>query len=210
MNKSLESDIISLVAESPFLENTTGVFDKIESYKRQLLEANMSMNLIGSSTIPDFDRRHILDSIQLVKFLQPHDKILDLGSGAGLPAILLSIVTNLPVCMVEKSPLKSGFLQHMIDQIPLKNIFVFNDNIFFTKPNFEPTVVTSRAFKSLHTLCQLTTSLWPNARLLTLKGQDYALEMDLAKKQFDFDALVHPSAVDPNGVTLNISNITVL
>ena len=79
-------------------------------YKKILIKENESMNLIGKSTINDLDERHLLDCIQIVKYLPHREKsLMDIGTGAGLPGIILSIIGFKNLHLVEKSPKKLFF-----------------------------------------------------------------------------------------------------
>ena len=81
-------------------------------YKKILLDENNKMNLIGKSTIDDFDQRHILDCLQIINHMPNKDKqVMDIGTGAGLPGVLLSIMGYQNLHLVEKSPKKSAFLE---------------------------------------------------------------------------------------------------
>ena len=76
-----------------------------------LIKENESMNLIGKSTIENLDERHLLDCIQIVKYLPQHGKsLMDIGTGAGLPGIILSIIGFKNLHLVEKSTKKALFL----------------------------------------------------------------------------------------------------
>jgi len=76
----------------------------IFEYKRLLLSENLKMNLIGKNTEKDFDQRHILDCIQIHSYIGDHrNRILDVGTGAGLPGVLLAILGFKNVHLVEKS-----------------------------------------------------------------------------------------------------------
>ena len=93
--------------------NSSDVSTKLLEYKKLLLDANQHMNLIGKSTIDDFDQRHFLDCIQIHEHMSEKNKLTaDLGTGAGLPGILLSIVGYKNLHLVEKSPKKSAFLKN--------------------------------------------------------------------------------------------------
>ena len=73
-------------------DNPKTVLNKLFEYKNILIKENESMNLIGKSTINDLAERHFLDCIQLVTYLPNHDKsLMDIGTGAGLPGIVLSL-----------------------------------------------------------------------------------------------------------------------
>ena len=66
------------------------IIEKLNEYKKILISENERMNLIGRSTLEDFDERHFLDCIQINQYLPHRDKtIMDVGTGAGLPGIIL-------------------------------------------------------------------------------------------------------------------------
>ena len=88
------------------------ILNKLFEYKKILIKENEFMNLIGKSTIDDLDERHLLDCIQIVKYLPHYEKsLMDIGTGAGLPGVILSIIGFKNVHLVEKSPKKSSFFR---------------------------------------------------------------------------------------------------
>ena len=93
-------------------QNSSDISTKLLEYKKLLLDANQNMNLIGKSTIDNFDQRHFLDCIQIHEYMTNKNKLtVDLGTGAGLPGVLLSIIGYRNLHLVEKSPKKSAFLE---------------------------------------------------------------------------------------------------
>lgn len=90
--------------------------EKIETYKTLVLEWNCKFNLISKSSVEHIWERHILDSVQLYKYIRPTDKILlDLGSGAGFPGMVLAIMAEqlnpeLSINLVESIGKKTLFL----------------------------------------------------------------------------------------------------
>ena len=94
------------------LNDPKNVYKTLMEYKKILLNENHKMNLIGKSTIDDFDQRHIIDCIQIIKHMPDKKKqVMDIGTGAGLPGVLLSILGYQNLHLVEKSPKKSAFLE---------------------------------------------------------------------------------------------------
>jgi 16S rRNA G527 N7-methylase RsmG len=72
-------------------EDPNKILSVLMEYKKILLDENNKMNLIGKSTIDDFDQRHILDCMQIINHMPNKDKqVMDIGTGAGLPGVLLS------------------------------------------------------------------------------------------------------------------------
>lgn len=184
------------------------------SYVDILIDSNKKMNLIGRSTEEKIWTRHIVDSMQLTEFLT-EDKIrlLDLGSGAGLPAIVIAILLpHIEITMVEKSPKKSDFLIKCIGKLSLKNITLLNahtDHIKNQVAAFKPNLITARAFASLKKIIDIAYELnmSSNVRLLLLKGGKSDLEINEARSYYNFDFQSHPSIVSADGNILDISKL---
>ena len=112
---------------------TIKIFEKYENY---LITANKKLNLVGNITIKDIWSRHFLDSVQVIDFIGKNDKTLvDLGSGAGFPGVVLAIVAKdrkipLKIKLVEKSMKKTQFLKKLVNDLHL-NVDVINENLVF-------------------------------------------------------------------------------
>ena len=102
---------------SEFVLNKTQV-DKIDFYLSSIIEYNKHTNLVGQSTIENIWDRHVLDCLQLTKYIiNKKLKILDLGTGAGLPGVLLSIVGYQKVLMVDSVKKKTNFVRKIIKEL---------------------------------------------------------------------------------------------
>ena len=124
------------------------ILTKLYEYKKILIKENQNMNLIGKSTLIDLDERHLLDCIQIVKYLPQHEKsVMDIGTGAGLPGIILSIIGFKNLHLVEKSPKKSFFLENCKLRLGL-NYVVHNKSISEIS-NLNVDCITARAFASI-------------------------------------------------------------
>ena len=176
-----------------FLSNDDDIkteqWKSLNKYVGLLLEYNEKYNLIGKNTIQNIWSRHIIDSIQLVKYVNDGDceNILDLGSGAGLPIIVLGIITQKQIIMVEKSPVKAQFLGKVCQVLNLTykifNESINQDNITtLIKPN---TIITSRAFKSVSFIMDLLAKCNQQniSKILLLKGQKWQEEIDECKNK---------------------------
>ena len=99
----------------------------IEKFVKEVLNYNKKFNLISKSSETDIWSRHVLDSAQLTKFIDPKNSnsLCDLGTGAGFPGIILSIfysdIITFHVKLYEKSNLKNKFIKHIINKLLLKN-----------------------------------------------------------------------------------------
>ena len=168
------------------------ILTKLYEYKKILIKENQNMNLIGKSTLIDLDERHLLDCIQLVKYLPQHEKsVMDIGTGAGLPGIILSIIGFKNVHLVEKSPKKSSFLENCKLRLGL-NYIVHNKSISEIS-NLNIDCVTARAFASINKIISMTKKIInKQTKFILLKGKNYLTELETINPQKYFWE-AHPS-----------------
>ena len=119
-----------------------------------------------------------------MNFIENEGLIVDLGSGAGFPAIVLAIATNKKVVLIEKSSVKANFLQNVINTLKI-NAEVKNE--ILTKQNFADfvignCVITSRAFKSVDEILELFCHTKNVSKIILLKGKTWDEEIKQAKK----------------------------
>jgi 16S rRNA (guanine527-N7)-methyltransferase len=183
--------------------NSDEVIVKLLEYKKLLLEENKNMNLIGKSTIEDFDQRHFLDCLQIHKYL-PEKKLLtvDLGAGAGLPGVLLSIVGHKQLHLIEKSPKKSVFLDNCKMRLGL-DYTVHNQSLSdVSLQNLQ--YIVARAFAPITKILHYTKQMVTNqTQYVLLKGKTYLEELNLVNKM-KFNWKTYPS------ITSNESRVIVL
>jgi len=157
--------------------------NKLRVFVKSVIDANVKHNLISKNTENDIWHRHILDSAQLVKFINfKHGSLSDLGSGAGFPGIVLAIFNSnfdFHVKLYEKSPVKSAFLTEIVNQLDL-NAKIFN-NIYDNK--IESEYIVCRAFKKLDRIIQVSREIAKKPhKLIILKGQNAQEEVNSAFK----------------------------
>ena len=159
------------------------ILDKLFEYKKILIKENESMNLIGKSTIDDLDERHLLDCIQIVKYLPHREKsLMDIGTGAGLPGIILSIIGFKNLHLVEKSPKKSLFLEDCKLRLGL-NYHVHNKSITEIS-DLNVDCITARAFASIEKIISMTKNIInKKTRFILLKGRSYLIELKTINPQ---------------------------
>ena len=196
MDAFLEPTNAELTTIKQYLHSNNNIqeqqISQLVKYTKTLLTENDKHNLIGKNTQSQIWSRHVLDSIQLVKYLPSLSDdfdIIDLGSGAGFPAIILAIATGKKIVMIEKSPVKSQFLTKICTELNLTyqiiNQSINNQNIvnYLTKN----CVITSRAFKSINEIFELLKSepAYNNiAKILLLKGSQWKKEIQNTKPIF--------------------------
>ena len=159
--------------------------NRINKFVKYLLSFNKKYNLISQSSETDIWTRHILDSAQLVKFIEFDDNssLSDLGSGGGFPGIILSIFNKNPrfhVKLHEKSPVKTKFLENVIKLIGL-NAKVIKGDIF--GQIIDSKYVVCRAFKKMDKLIQVSREICKKPhKFIILKGKSAQEELEKAMK----------------------------
>jgi len=152
---------------------------KLEIFVKSVILANQKHNLISKSTESEIWTRHILDSAQLVKFLDFNNKSLaDLGTGAGFPGIVIDIFNNkrdFHVKLYEKSPVKMKFLNEIIKDLDLRaEVFgnIYNEIL-------DADYIVSRAFKKLDQIMQVSREIAKKShKLIIMKGQNAQEEIN--------------------------------
>jgi 16S rRNA (guanine527-N7)-methyltransferase len=182
-------------------------FAALKTYEALVAQWNRRINLIASSTVPAIWDRHILDSAQLFPYLSPEDEVMDIGSGAGFPGLVLAILGCKYVHLIESDKRKSVFLQEASRLLNLDTrVCIHSERVEQVKP-LSVGVVTSRACASVDNL--LTYSyphLKSSGKLLFLKGKQAEDEIAVAS-DWRFDYSVHPSKVGSEGVVLEIVHL---
>ena len=164
-------------------QNSSEVSTKLLEYKKLLLDANQHMNLIGKSTIDDFDQRHFLDCIQIHKYMTEKNNLtIDLGTGAGLPGILLSIIGYKNLHLVEKSPKKSAFLEDCKLQLGL-DCNIHNQTLAEVSLS-NARYIVARAFAPISKILNFTKQMVTDqTQYILLKGKSYLEELKLVSNK---------------------------
>ena len=185
--------------------------EKLKIYQKFLIEKNKTVNLIGKNTEKSIFSRHFKDSAQIYDILDKKLDIIDIGSGAGFPGIIIKILMeneslNGNIILIEKSPKKSNFLRDLCIKLDLK---VKIENIKLELYDFLKTsAVVSRAFKStLDTINILYRNLENINELVLLKGKTYQQEIYDAKKKYTFDLEKFRSITSDDSSIIKIKNI---
>ena len=147
--------------------------EKLKMFANLVLKENKNFNLIGKTTESQIWFRHILDSAQLVKFIDFNLKSLaDLGTGAGFPGLVIEIFNKnkaFHVKLYEKSPVKRKFLKSVIKELSL-NAKVLGD---VRDEIIDSEIIVCRAFKKLDQIIQVSREIAKKPhKLMILKGQN--------------------------------------
>jgi 16S rRNA (guanine527-N7)-methyltransferase len=187
-------------------------FFVLERFQAEFIRWNKQINLISPSSLGDLWERHVLDSAQLMRLAPNAKHWLDLGSGGGFPgaivAILLMDYPDRVVDLVESNRKKAAFLMTALGQMGAPAV-VHAKRIGSVTLMQSPEIVTARALAPLPVLLDLASPwLAEGARGLFHKGRDYRAEVQESRDGWAFDLVDHPSLVAPEGVILEISNLT--
>ena len=157
--------------------------NKLKKFTDLVLKENQKHNLIAKSTENSIWYRHILDSAQLVKFIDfKSNSLADLGSGAGFPGLVIEIFNknkDFHVKLYEKSPVKRQFLNKVIKELDLK-ARVFGD---VRNEVLDSNIIVCRAFKKLDQVIQVSREIAKKPhKLMILKGQNAQEEINKTLK----------------------------
>jgi len=186
---------------------------ELEDYSQSILNTNRKINLISSSTEKSINIRHIFDSAQTIDFVDQNDiKVCtDLGSGAGLPSIVLGILMKpkkqgFKLIFYEKSFHKSNFLKQMAKKFKLE-AKIYQKNIFQEK-NLVTDVIICRAFKPLPVIFDIATKNFKNFKYIVMYlGKSGKKILNDVSKKWKFDLEKKKSLTNEESVVIKISNL---
>ncbi|MDC0853917.1 16S rRNA (guanine(527)-N(7))-methyltransferase RsmG [Candidatus Pelagibacter sp.] len=187
--------------------------DELNNYSLSIIKKNKEINLISSSTEKSINTRHIIDSAQIIDFINKNDvKVCtDLGSGAGLPGIVLAILMKpkkpeFKVIFYEKSYHKSNFLKEISEKFKL-NTQIYQKNIF-EQENLQTDIIISRAFKPLPVIFEIAFKNFKKFKYIILflgkSGKEILIE---AAKKWKFDYEEKKSLTSDESLVVKISNL---
>ena len=159
----------------------------IELFVQEVLNYNQKYNLISRNSEKDIWNRHVLDSAQLVKYIDHinFNSLSDLGTGAGFPGIILSIfysdILTFHVKLFEKSQVKVNFIKDVIKKLELKRIDIYDND--YQSHILNTDYIVCRAFKKLPEILRISreTAKRPH-KLIVMMGKSAQEEINKASK----------------------------
>jgi 16S rRNA (guanine527-N7)-methyltransferase len=185
--------------------------EKLNIYNDFLLENNKLLNLIGKTTESNIFSRHFTDSAQIYDIIEDKSEIVDIGSGAGFPGVIIKILMDSKkvdgnVVLIDKSPKKCKFLNDLSSKLDIK-LKIQNVKLEDYKFSKISTIV-SRAFKkAIETIDILFKNNDKIRTIILMKGKTYQQELEDAKKKYTFDLEKFRSITSDESYILKISNI---
>lgn len=182
--------------------------DRLRAYADLLVKWQAKINLVGPDTIPNLWQRHFLDSAQVFPLLpQPIHRLVDMGSGAGFPGLVLAIMGVPDVHLIESDARKCAFLREAA-RVSGTKITVHNARIEKQAP-LAADVVTARALAPLEKLLEWAQPhLLPQGHCLFLKGKGHEDELTTARKEWNITSERYPSQTEPLGAILHIREVS--
>ncbi len=181
---------------------------RLEAHLALLARWQRRINLVGAASLADPWRRHILDSAQLLRLLPGTDiRLLDLGSGAGFPGLVLALLGVREVHLVESDRRKAAFLAEAVRITGASGVTLHRRRIEALAP-FPVEAVTARALAPLPRLLELAAPFLGPATLgLFPKGGNFEAELTEARRHWRMRTQIEPSLSSPEGRILVLREV---
>ena len=207
----IDSNILEYLKLEP-LNVSRETFPELEEFRCLILEKNKDINLISSNSEVTSKERHIIDCAQIIDFIDKNFNLCtDIGSGSGLPGIVLAIImkhrkSKMKFHLYEKSFHKSNFLKDVSRKFEL-NTKIFQKNIFEEK-NLETDIIVTRAFKPLPVILDLANNNFTKFKnIILFLGKNGNEAMKESQKKWKFKYREKKSLTDENSFLIKISNL---
>jgi 16S rRNA (guanine527-N7)-methyltransferase len=170
-------------------------FEKLEAYAALVRDENSRQNLVSASTLDELWQRHIVDSAQLVRF-EPTigASWADVGSGAGVPGVVIACLVDGPVLLIEPRRLRADFLHKLCESLGL-NATVLARKVERVEGKYD--VITARAVTSLARLFEISAHLSTRKTVWALpRGRSADRELVEARRTWQGEFHVEQSVTD--------------
>ena len=181
---------------------------RLERFAALLRDEAPRQNLVSGSTLDTLWERHIFDSAQLVKFTaERHAAWADIGSGAGLPGIVIALLVEGPVTLIEPRRLRADFLRRVAEDLELSDrVTVAESKVEKVRARFD--VIAARAVASVDRLLTISTHLSTRKTLWVLpKGRNAQSELAEARRSWHCEAEIVRSRTDPHSEILLLRDV---
>ena len=187
-------------------------FPDLEEFRNLIIEKNKQINLISTNTIENSRERHIIDTAQIIDFIDKNEKnCTDIGSGSGLPGIVLAIIAKhkniqMQFDLYEKSFKKSQFLNDVVKKFDLKAKILQKD--IFQQKNLVTDLIVARAFKPLPIILKLANSNFKTFKSLILfLGRNDKNLIKESLKEWSFEYKEKKSITSEESLIVKIWNL---
>lgn len=154
--------------------------EKLARFVALVLAENERQNLVAKSTVSEFTERHVTDALQLIDLAPENVRWCDVGSGAGLPGIVIAIATGASMALIEPRKLRAEFLNHCVVELGLERVKVHAAKAERVSGSFD--VITARAVAETSALFAMTAHL-ANSRTRWILPKGRSAKKELAEAQ---------------------------
>ena len=204
------TDLMSELDISHFRKLTSvsrETLEQFKTYERLILEWQKALNLVSRASLSELWMRHFFDSAQLWSLIPPHGRIVDIGSGAGFPGLVLSIMGRRSITLVESDERKAAFLFEAARELGADAEIVCR-RIESWSPSESPSCIMARAVADLSKLLALTDRLIEDHTICVFpKGRTVAAELTEAQKTWKMNSALYPSLSDPTGSIVRLTEV---
>lgn len=170
--------------------------DRLSHFVAMVIEEARHQNLVAASTLPAIWSRHIVDSAQLANLIAPEGTIVDIGTGAGFPGIVIALVLDREILMTEPRRRRAEFLMRAVKELGLSNASVQGSRVEAVAGFFSS--ITARAVATLDFILASSLHLaGENTRWVLPRGRSGAAEVEAARKTWHGRFSLVPSVSDP-------------
>ncbi len=189
--KKLFTEMLYLEAKTYGFELNDSVLKKLEIYKNMLIEWNEKMNLTSITDEYQIIVKHFIDSLECTKYIKENDNIIDIGTGAGFPGIVIAIwfEGKVNITLLDSTNKRLIFIDEVIKALDLKNINIVhgraedkaNDSLY--REVYD--IAVARALAPLNILCEYTSPyIKVKGKCIYMKGDNLQEEIEQAKNAF--------------------------
>lgn len=199
-------DALQDAARRPVSRET---LEQVRLYEALLQDEAQRQNLVSPKTLDTLWERHLLDSAQLVRFeVKPGSSWADLGSGAGLPGLVIALLVGGPVTLIEPRRLRADFLHRAVAELGLEGrVSVVAGKAESAVGTFD--IITARAVAPATRLLEISTHLSTgNTQWVLPKGRSAQSELAEVERNWHCEARIVPSVTDPGSGILLVRKVT--
>jgi 16S rRNA (guanine527-N7)-methyltransferase len=199
-----DSDVTKPAGEIPGVSRETS--EQLALYAALVRKWSPHLNLVAPATLGQFETRHILDCGQIAESLPAFTTGIDIGSGAGLPGIVLALITRQPFTLIESDQRKASFLREAarVTQAPVTVLAQRAETAALAPAS----LVTARALAPLAPLLGLVHPLLAaDGTAALMKGVAWQGELEDAQQAWRFSHAILPSRTQPGAATLLIRDL---
>lgn len=188
--------MIELISAAAGRSVSRETFERLELYANLLVAENDRQNLIAPNSVAELWNRHILDGAQLLGMAQGEGNWCDIGSGPGLPGLVIAILSGTPMTLVEPRRLRADFLRGAIDRLGLDEVIVEEKKVARVEGKFD--FITARAVARLGRLFGMACHLaHAETKWILPKGESVKSELDEARATWQGSFHLVPSQTHP-------------